>query len=772
VREPVRGNRRPAATRAAASGIAAMNGRQPKAQPSTAPLPRPRPMTGAPEPSPPLSNLALQRALRSGALRAKLAVGRADDPSEDEADRVAEQVMQGGPCVCGGTCAKCGGDGVVRRQAAGPGGSASARTAAFFVTGSGRALPRDLRAYFEPQLGADLGAVRLHDDRRAAATARDIAANAFTAGNDIGFAEGQFAPETSPGRKLLAHDLVHVVQNDAATLRRQPAPGAAPAPAPAAPGPGPAGQAATPGSAPSPAAEPPAPRQAPPGPNGEIVKTLDGVPLVEDPAFMRYQLEQLVMQGSGDSYNAFLMRLEHDVETDEMAGDRKFKKEYEENPSGVSAGVPRSQEDFDAYDQMKEKERRVLDIVRTVATTLDAERNKLDADFENIAKDQARTLLDKSEKQEQSEADRYGIKWQTIERMQSDCLAGDCTYSQTTYSMGEQSPADAGLQGAALLLLQRRNELNEASNQLDQVRRESLDRLASCAGEGGGSYAMECPGSEDLAKHREGVEATYKKKKDGYDLIRGFLSEQYPILAVFSDPEKSASDLKALATQKAGPEMAALLGKEIVDRLGKITKVRNGLDNSKEVNVWRLPPLMAMTRELMGVNAKPVWKKWIDEKTESEQPGIFWSIALAVLNLAAIIAAPFTGGLSLVAAAGVNAVAAVQHVKEYQMQKALAGTAFDKANALSQDDPSFFWLAVEIVGVAVDAVSAFKAVSAAAKAYKAAEELGDAKRIADAAADVRKATDFPGGGEKLAGRVIAQLARLIQRISPDHAKSA
>jgi hypothetical protein len=112
---------------------------------------------------------------------------------------------------------------------------------------------------------------------------------------------------------------------------------------------------------------------------------------------------------------------------------------------------------------------------------------------------------------------------------------------------------------------------------------------------------------------------------------------------------------------------------------------------------------MGMTRELMGVNANPVWKKWIDEQTESEQPGIFWSIALAVLNLGAIIAAPFTGGLSLVVAAGVNAVAAVEHVKEYQMQKALAGTAFDKAHALSQDDPSFFWLAVEIVGVAVDA---------------------------------------------------------------------
>jgi hypothetical protein len=61
--------------------------------------------------------------------------------------------------------------------------------------------------------------------------------------------------------------------------------------------------------------------------------------------------------------------------------------------------------------------------------------------------------------------------------------------------------------------------------------------------------------------------------------------------------------------------------------------------------------------------------------------------------------------------------------------KALSGTAFDKANALSQEEPSLFWMAVEVVGVAVDAAAAFKAISSAVKAVKAVEEAGDAVRV-------------------------------------------
>ena len=708
-------------------------------------------------------NLAIQHLFRTSGAQAKFAISHPGDADELEADRVADQVMRSetpGPigssagtvqrqcAACESArapCPKCADEQKIQCKAR-VGGASASNTLVRSLRGGGQPLAGPIRAFFEPHFGKDLGGVRVHTDGAASSAAEAINARAFTHGGDIAFAQDQFAPETSDGKRLLAHELTHVVQQGgpgahaAPRIQRQAAPPAAQTPqAPL------AGQ-----------AQPAQP--AAPVPQGEIIKTLDGVQLVEDAVFMRYQLEQLVVKGSGDAYYRFYKRLERDVETDEMAGDRAFKKQYEADPA-VPAGVPRAQEDFDAYAQRKVKEKRVLEIVRPIAEALDLERDKVVADFEQQLKDRARATLAESKKQAQAEAARYGIKWETIEGMMADCMFGDCKTTSTSYSMGtndEQSPEFTGFQGAAQILLGRRKELDDASDQLDAARRAALDNLASCAGEGAGAYAMECPGQDDLRKRREAAEETHKKKKDNYDLWSGLLADKYPILAVFSDPEKSTDDLKALSTQKAGPEIAALVGKQIVDRLNKIAKVENGLNDSDEVNVWRLPPLMRVTSELTGVNNKPVWKKWVDEKTAKEQPGAFWSIALAVLNIAAIVAAPATGGLSLAAVAGVNAVVAVQHIKEYQMEKALAGTAFDKARALSQDDPSFFWLAVEIVGVAVDVVSAFKAVSAAAKALKAAEEIGDAKRIADATADLKKSTEL-AGGEKLTTRVMGQL---------------
>ena len=67
-------------------------------------------------------------------------------------------------------------------------------------------------AYFEPRFGRDFSGVRVHTDSRAAASARRLNARAYTLGQDVVFDAGQFAPETQEGRRLLAHELAHVVQ--------------------------------------------------------------------------------------------------------------------------------------------------------------------------------------------------------------------------------------------------------------------------------------------------------------------------------------------------------------------------------------------------------------------------------------------------------------------------------------------------------------------------------------------------------------------------------
>ena len=86
------------------------------------------------------------------------------------------------------------------------------RPAPALVRGTGDALMADERAFFEHRLGHDFGDVRIHADERAAASADAVSAHAYAVGRDVVFARGAYEPETAPGRRLLAHELAHVVQ--------------------------------------------------------------------------------------------------------------------------------------------------------------------------------------------------------------------------------------------------------------------------------------------------------------------------------------------------------------------------------------------------------------------------------------------------------------------------------------------------------------------------------------------------------------------------------
>ena len=89
----------------------------------------------------------------------------------------------------------------------------------------GRPLNPGVRSGFEASFGTDLSRVRVHDDAAAAASAADVDALAYTVGPHVVFARGRYAPETAAGRRLLAHELAHVVQQEGGsrTLQRTPA---------------------------------------------------------------------------------------------------------------------------------------------------------------------------------------------------------------------------------------------------------------------------------------------------------------------------------------------------------------------------------------------------------------------------------------------------------------------------------------------------------------------------------------------------------------------
>jgi hypothetical protein len=85
----------------------------------------------------------------------------------------------------------------------------------------GRPLEAATRAFMEPRFDHDFSQVRIHTGALAAESARSVNALAYTIGNDVVFGEGKYAPAVESGRKLLAHELAHVVQQGGNNLAIQ-----------------------------------------------------------------------------------------------------------------------------------------------------------------------------------------------------------------------------------------------------------------------------------------------------------------------------------------------------------------------------------------------------------------------------------------------------------------------------------------------------------------------------------------------------------------------
>lgn len=151
-------------------------------------------------------------------IQPKLTVGAPDDAYEQEADRIAEQVVSGG----GAPDAPAAITPLVQRKAGAStlstaGAShAAINTAATVVASGGSPLGEAERDFFEPRFGRDLSHIRLHTNSAANHAASGINALAYTLRNHIIFGRGQYSPSTTDGRRLLAHELVHTLQQGAA----------------------------------------------------------------------------------------------------------------------------------------------------------------------------------------------------------------------------------------------------------------------------------------------------------------------------------------------------------------------------------------------------------------------------------------------------------------------------------------------------------------------------------------------------------------------------
>jgi uncharacterized protein DUF4157 len=135
-------------------------------------------------------------------LRAKLAGSQAGDA---RVRRLADS-----PAPVQRKCPECADEGLVQATTGGrgPGGPP--------YMDQGRPLPDSVRTFFEPRFRHDFQDIRIHTGAEAAQSAHDLQALAYTTGSDIVFGEGQYAPERPEGKRLLAHELAHVIQQQRA----------------------------------------------------------------------------------------------------------------------------------------------------------------------------------------------------------------------------------------------------------------------------------------------------------------------------------------------------------------------------------------------------------------------------------------------------------------------------------------------------------------------------------------------------------------------------
>ncbi len=155
----------------------------------------------------------------------KLAVGQPNDQYEQEADVVAERVMRQTETFVQRQCADCEEEKIQQKSNSNSLSRSSGNTETEVKPwvqnqieasrGAGQNLPENTRSEMESGIGASFQDVRVHTDQTSVQMNRELGARAFAVGKDVYFNSGQYQPESSEGKRLIAHELTHTVQQGA-----------------------------------------------------------------------------------------------------------------------------------------------------------------------------------------------------------------------------------------------------------------------------------------------------------------------------------------------------------------------------------------------------------------------------------------------------------------------------------------------------------------------------------------------------------------------------
>jgi hypothetical protein len=173
-----------------------------------------------------------------GSVQPKLFAGNVNDPLENEADAMADKVMRmPEQNIIQRKCSDCEEEEQLHRKPLAAfiqrketsSGAVASDAITFQINssrGSGSNMDRPTQSFMQSRFGTDFSNVQIHTGNESVQMNRDLNAKAFTVGNDIYFNEGQYSPNSSDGKHLLAHELTHIIQQKSfanqQVIRRKP----------------------------------------------------------------------------------------------------------------------------------------------------------------------------------------------------------------------------------------------------------------------------------------------------------------------------------------------------------------------------------------------------------------------------------------------------------------------------------------------------------------------------------------------------------------------
>lgn len=397
---------------------------------------------------------------------------------------------------------------------------------------------------------------------------------------------------------------------------------------------------------------------------------------------------------------------------------------------------------------------RVQKVVQDEVKKLRSRVEKFSADFQLRAKDTVLLLLNDSEAKINQEKERYGLQ-------KKDTWWG----LSTEYSLNNAQD----LTVAAKDLLEKYFALKTATDAMAKITDLGPSGRSDPSEPGlppGGTEGMA------TAEDRSRVEADVKAKEADYSILRKQKEGDHPILITYDlDPAKAGTHgvLATLAADSGGTK-AEMLYKTVEEKLENIRTTRDHITDHPDA-IWKLETIVGITKKLPDISghkelSDPNLQKVAIDKAKAtvQLQELMMTVAIAAISIGlGMVAGPLAAsgmrvaaGAALLTDAGIGIAQTLAAIHQFEFEKAANDTDFDsKARSISQEEPSLFWLAVEIVmtitqlKAAADEFRGIVRLSRAATAAKIAKDERAAKLLDELAENGDKVKPNSGIGDRL-----------------------